>query len=326
VAATQNGLIQAADYNSLQATVAKILGTTYDSANPNYNYGLTTQINSSQLVLTPTPPVVSATEWANLKLDILAAAAHQGTTGSISALVNQTLSSGSTINASDQTAFTNAITVIDTNRTKATTLTQYNPGLTNSRTTSWGSSSKTTVTHTFTLTWPDAASARYFFNLGSIIQFSASRADTPTAGSGTDQNVSWTNGLSLMGTVTYGVGGILTGYGSGTPSANVGWYDLTSTNKQIFTKTNMISSTNMYTANDYTISAKCNVASNSAGTANSITFTIDFKDDTKNQSVYDSVDGTLTSTISISKGTITDSSTLYTAPQPTATQGTLLAN
>lgn len=322
---SQGGLIQAADYNNLQATVAKILGTTYDSAAPDYNYGLTTQINSSQISISPTPKTITASDWTKLQLDILAAAAHQGTTSLISALVSQTISQSATILASDQTNFINAVNIIQTNRTTAATRSAYDPGLTNYRDASWGSNTKTTITHTFTLTWATAAEARYFFNLGSIIQFSASQSGgTPSW----KQNANWANALSAMGTINYGVGGCF-GNSAGTPSLNVGWYNLTDTNKQIFTKggiaDNTLTNPNTYINNDYTISAKCNVASNSTGTANSITFTIDFNDDSKNAtSSYDYLDGRFTSTVSISKGTITDSSTLYTAPQPTATQGTLL--
>jgi hypothetical protein len=314
-------LIQAADYNSLQTTVAKILGTAYDSANPSYNYGLTTQINSSQISVGSD---ISHVEWTNLQLDILAAAAHQGTTSQISALVSQTIAAGATINASDQTTFINAINVINTNRNTAVTFSSYDPVLTNSRTAAWGSLSKPTVTHSFTLTWTDAPSARYFFNMGSIVQFAASRS----GGSGTTQDSNWTSALSGMKTISYGVNGCSLQTGAtGTVSANVGWYSLKNTDQQVFTQ----SGSGTYAANDYTIKARCNVAGaagtvNTAGTANSITFTIYFNDDAKNANTgYDYVDGTLTSTIGIALGTITDKSTLYTAPQPAATNITVLA-
>lgn len=315
---SQGGLIQAADYNTLQSTVAKILGITYDSAAPNYNYGLTTQVNSSQISISPTPKLIQAVDWTNLQLDILSAAAHQGTTSLITALVNQTISQNATINASDQTAFINAVSIIDTNRTTAATRTQYDPGLTNSRTTSWGSSTKTTISHTFTLTWANSNDARYFFNLGSIIQFSASQSGGTA---GWTQNANWAAALLAMGTISYGINGCF-GQTAGTASTGVGWYSLTNVNSQIFTK----SGSSTYLNNDYTIYARCNVASNGTGTATSITFTINFNDDAKNSTNgYDFVDGTFTSTISISKGTITDKSTLFTAPQPTAAQGTLLS-
>lgn len=317
--ATTGGLIQAADYNSLQATVAKILGTSYDSANPSYNYGLTTQINSSQLSLTPPLPTITIADWTKLQLDIIAAANHQGTASSISALVNQNIAAGATIRATDQDAFVSAISVINTNRTTAATRSAYNPSLTNSRTTSWGSSAKTSVSHSFTLSWANAASARYFFNLGSIVQFSASQSGGTA---GWTQNANWAAALSAMGTISYGVNGCF-GHSAGTPSANVGWYNLTSVNQQLYTK----SGSSTYLNNDYTIYAACNVANNATGTATSITFTINFNDDAKNSANgFDFIDGTLTSTIGISLGTITDSGTLFTAPQPSVAQGTLLAN
>jgi hypothetical protein len=317
------GLMQAADYNSLQASVAKILGNTYDPANPSYNYGLTTQINSSQIVqVNGKFPRVSAADWTNLQLDILAAAAHQGTTSQISALVSQTIATGARVRAADQTAFVNAINVIRINRNLASTVSSYDPGLTNSRTTTWGSPAKTTVTHSFTLTWPDSNSARYFFNMGSIVQFAASRSG---GSAGWAQNANWTSALSAMGTISYGINGCF-GQSGGTVSSNVGWYNLTNVNQQIFTKAGSSGSSSYYLSNDYTIYARCNVASNATGTANSVTFTINFNDDGKNSlRGYDFVDGTLTSTINIAKGTITDNSILYTAPQPTATQGTILS-
>lgn len=317
--ATTGGLIQAADYNSLQATVAKILGTSYDSANPSYNYGLTTQINSSQLSLTPPLPTITILNWTKLQLDIIAAANHQGTASLISALVNQDIAAGATIRATDQDAFVSAVSVITTNRTTAATRSAYNPSLTNSRSTSWGSSAKTSVSHSFTLSWASAAAARYFFNLGSIIQFSASQSGGTA---GWTQNANWAAALSAMGTISYGVNGCF-GYSAGTPSANVGWYSLTSVNQQLYTK----SGSSTYLNNDYTIYAACNVGNNATGTATAITFTINFNDDAKNSANgFDFIDGTLTSTIGISLGTITDSSTLFTAPQPSVAQGTLLAN
>jgi hypothetical protein len=173
-------------------------------------------------------------------------------------------------------------------------------GVTSTRTTSWTA----TVQHVFTVTFANANAARFFFNSGGEIRFAGSRS----GGSSTDQNTDWTNLLSNAGTVKFAEGAT-TYTGSGGTAAAVGFDDLTTSNQQIFTATGSGS----YSANDWTIEAKADAA---YGSATVITFYVYFKDDHAAQTGNytggglgnapnegagwtgaDSVDGTLTSTI-----------------------------
>jgi len=114
--------------------------------------------------------------------------------------------------------------------------------------------------------------------------------------------------LSNAGTVKFAEGAT-TYTGSGGTAASVGFDDLTTSNQQIFTATG----TGSYSANDWTIEAKADAA---YGSATVLTFTVYFKDDhaaatgnytggglgtAPNEGAgwtgADSVDGTLTSTI-----------------------------
>ncbi|NBP55170.1 hypothetical protein EBU71_01290, partial [bacterium] len=142
---------------------------------------------------------------------------------------------------------------------------------------------KNNAGHTVTVNFDSANDARYFFNAGGALIFSASRTGgTVAPGIGLNQNTSWT---TLLNTVT-----------TEAPTFDrPDFYALTNTFSTFYNK----NATGTYAANYYRISAKSNVANNSQGGATQIEFKIDFIDayNDGNTVGYDGVDGTLTSTI-----------------------------
>ena len=98
-------------------------------------------------------------------------------------------------------------------------------GNTKTYTSAWANSLSATSTYTFA----NEGACRGYFNGGGRIGFSASRS----GGSSTTQNTNWTNTLSAMGDVT-----ILhnTGAGSSGTNAGVGFYELTTSYKTLWTK------------------------------------------------------------------------------------------
>jgi hypothetical protein len=163
---------------------------------------------------------------------------------------------------------------------------------TQSRTGAWATQSQCTLTVTFTggytgtldgtpWTATPADHARHFFNSGSKIRFTSSR----TGGTVSPQNNAWTNLLSTaIGTVNFG---------ANTPSA-VNFYTLTTSYQQIY----QLASSTPYSANYYAIEALCNCtdATNTNGTASTVTFRITWRDDYTDPGAPapgDSVDGTL---------------------------------
>ena len=156
---------------------------------------------------------------------------------------------------------------------------------TGSRTTAWNG----TITHTVTVSFGSADAARFFFNTGSEIRFSASRANGSTSAFGT-KNYSWTSALNGMGTIKFGHDST-TCTGTGTASTSFGYNQLGLTRTLIFTKY-----TDTYTPNQYQIEAAF-----ADGTFSSIIFYIYFEDISGQPNapwgIDENVDGDLTSTV-----------------------------
>tara|TARA_Y100000592_G_scaffold99521_1_gene175856 strand:- start:1190 stop:2122 length:933 start_codon:yes stop_codon:yes gene_type:complete len=282
----QGDTITASDYNTFATNVNTIIGT----GSGDSGYGL------SEIAAVSAGNTITAAQWNSLLTGLQKAANHQGTT--LTNASNSVSQGGNILPLSNLEA---DITLITTNKlTAAGSNMATDTGITSSKTSSWSG----TENHIFTVTFASANAARHFFNSGGEIRLAASRS----GGSSTDQNTDWTNLLSNMGTVKFAEGAT-TYTGSGGTAAAVGFDDLTTSNQQIFTATGSGS----YSANDYTVNAKADAA---YGSATVLTFTVDFKDDhaastgtftggglgtAPNEGTgwtgADSVDGTLTSTI-----------------------------
>ncbi len=268
--------VYAAEYNAIQVKAATLLGT--GSGTTGYGQTLAGPVKA---IGNP----VAAAEWNALRNDIINIKLHQD--GSQPTLTSP--STGDPIKYGSSHPNTSYNTMVD-----GALPTKFNIGagrsvvtskLTKARTGDWSVKSYCTATMTFTT----AALARYYFNSAGKFRIASSRTD----GTAKDQNTAWTNLLSAAGTVELGA----------QTSALKEVYELTDSYQVLYTATD----TGAYTGNVYRISAKCDVANNSAATARIFYIYVEFIDgyeDTYPEGApYDVVDGTLTVTLDEFKAT-----------------------
>lgn len=122
-----------------------------------------------------------------------------------------------------------------------------------------------TITNTVTLTWQSADAARFFFNSGGQIRFSASL----TPGASNLKNNSWQTMLTNMGTITMNYNSTTYSGTNGTPSSAIGFFQLTSSQQLLFRKS---TEQPTYTPNQY------NIYANTAAGGAAIIFSIQFAD------------------------------------------------
>ena len=279
--------IAATDYNAIRNKIAEILGT----GTGQKGYGQT--IASSAVFAGNN---ITKNQWDLLRYDLINALVHQD--GVLPTIV--TLAANNVVGYGAGNVNTNYDTLAErsiSNRFNigagqsiviSPTLVDSGTSLptavlgTQSRTGAWATQSQCTMTVSFA----SANTARYFFNSGSKIRFTSSR----TGGTVSPQNNAWTNLLSTtIGTVNFG---------ANAPSA-VNFYTLTTSYQQIY----QLASSTPYSANYYAIDALCNCtdATNTNGTASTVTFRITWRDDYTDPGAPapgDSVDGTLNISIS----------------------------
>ena len=287
----QGDVITATDYNNFVANVNAVIGT----GSGDKGYGL------SEVSTVSAGGTIQASDWNSLLSGLQKGANHQGTT--LTNASNTVSTGGNIVPLSNLEA---DITLIDTNRLNAAgaNMSTGVAGVTSTRTTQWN----TSVTHTFTVTYASANAARHFFNSGGKIKMAFARS----GGSSTNQNTSWTNLFSDLGTVSMAANGTtISGSSQGGNGANGsrGFHQLNGTPAEIL---NTTSSTADYTANDLDIKASVSGAV--------VTITITLNDDHAAETGNytggglgsapnegqawtgtDSVDGTLTSTVTFGK-------------------------
>ena len=287
----QGDVITATDYNNFVANVNAVIGT----GSGDKGYGL------SEVSTVSAGGTIQASDWNSLLSGLQKGANHQGTT--LTNASNTVSTGGNIVPLSNLEA---DITLIDTNRLNAAgaNMSTGVAGVTSTRTTSWN----TSVTHTFTVTYASANAARHFFNSGGKIKMAFSRS----GGTSSNQNTSWTNLFSDLGTVSMAANGTtISGSSQGGNGANGsrGFHQLNGTPAEIL---NTTSSTADYTANDLDIKASVSGAV--------VTITITLNDDHAAETGNytggglgsapnegqawtgtDSVDGTLTSTVTFDK-------------------------
>lgn len=301
---SQGGIIQATDYNTLRSTVSNLLGTT---GSGDYGYGQT--VTADTAVIADSTIVSAATtttkQWVALYNDMKKIADHQGGTSttainSLTTAYTNNIKSGSIIQYSDINLISTTLTTLVNNRLNIVAgqysdenlLDSVGAVITSTRSTQWGAPNKTTVQHSFRVTFASANDARYFFNAGGQIRFSASR----TGGTSTTQNNDWSNLLTAMGTIAFGQASVTASSGN----TQYGFKDITS-GTLVYSKGGYNATGGAsYSNNDYNITATKN--------DEVLSFNIYFNDDAKNQTnqtwgLYDYVDGTLTSTIQIRRPT-----------------------
>jgi len=273
-------LITAADYNSIQSAIDLVMGTSASG------YGQT--LASSQVTQAS---VVSVTQWNNLRTDILKARQHQtgnDESASLTVPVNTLVISEAT-----RAQYASVAATASSNSFDIGTLEGGVESLASrQRTTTWSG----TVTNTVTVTFASALQARYFFNAGGQIRMSASRVNNPSDldssyPDSSSKITTWTNMLSGMGTIflNHTLTGTVSGASSPGTGTSIGFYDLTTSDQQIYNKP---APSGSYSLNSYVINAR--VDSVSSPTA--ITFTIQFKDDASG-GIDEPIPGILTSTV-----------------------------
>lgn len=262
-------LIQAADFNNIRDKMVLVMST------GSTGYGQTDLLS----VAATADAQISTTLMDNLRSDMLRARQHQ--TG-----VDE---SGNLTDASTTTTVSEAIylqydtfaDLITTNRLSCADNQRSAESLISS--TPWTSNWNGTLYHQVTVTFTTALIAKYFFNSGGQIRFSASRTGTAA----NTKDTEWTNMLG-NGTTPSGMGTIFfdytqTGTVSGTAAvgrqgtgSSIGFYDLTTTNQQIYITT---AAAGTYSSNDYNIQARVNTAFGSGTEPTQIIFTFQFRDD-----------------------------------------------
>ena len=151
-------------------------------------------------------------------------------------------------------------------------------------TSAWSNS----LTATLTVTFSNSDEARHFFNSGGKIRLTSSL----TGGAVTAQYTAWVNILNSIGTRSFGAD----------TSPTVNYYTLTDN----FQTYHQVSLSTPYSANEYRLEARTNVANNSTGTATQLFLRVTLTDSYVDPDVAtgnveppgDSVDGTLTIAVS----------------------------
>ena len=231
----QFGTIAAADFNTLvggePTSTANTLNATWATGSGAAGYGQTAQANVS------VGQTIGASEWANLVNRTASAASHQG-----SSITSVTAPSAGGVITYLSAIPTNLQTIYTNRRNAATQSSTTSNAVVSGAT--W--SSLATFTHTATFANGDAA--RYFFNSGGQLAITVSHANT-TSGINLLLNQLCTNvGTVVLSSVTSGSATIagtsyngVTKVGGGgnapTISTNSGYYNLTTSNANVFYQT-----------------------------------------------------------------------------------------
>lgn len=269
--AGQGTLILALDYNTIQSKIAQIMGV------GSGNYGYNQQVLSSQ---TSVNQEITALQWQNLYNDLIKARGHQTGVNETGNLTYPTTSI--TIKESDRAAYQAYVNLIDSHRLDVppsgqATLETYATG---TRTQQWNG----TVTHSVTITFASADTARSFFNAGGYLQFSAS--ETPDISN--LKNNSWQTMLANMGYIRMNYNSTTnTGNSNGVTTTSIGYLNLTTSPQLIFQK---LTEQPTYSPNQYDIYANVNA------TGSQLVFSIQFADLSVG-TVDENVTGTLTSIV-----------------------------
>lgn len=287
---TTGNLIEASDYNTIMLNGTNKFNTVWGTGSGDAGYG---QTAVSTVAVGAT---VTATQWSTLLTRINSARAHQG--GAAFGMTSPT--AGNTISV-----ISNLVTNIDTLYTNRLSAAAVAAGVTTN--TSGTGTWTTATTHTITVTFSSADGARYFFNCGGYIEI-----DPAISGySARAKNRSWDALIQMFGQLR--ISAQTASMQNQTTSATVteahtsnnaaaaaiGYYDLTTTNQLVVTKT-LTTSGSPYlspSANNITVNVRSNGVQGSNGdTGTILTITVAYNDaaaDTSPSSL-DVVDGTLT--------------------------------
>ena len=301
----QGDTIQASDYNTFAGNVNTIIGTGSNDS----GYGL------SEIATISAGDTITAAQWNSLLSGLQKAAGHQGST--VTNASNTVTTGGNILPLSNLEA---DITTITTNKLTAAgaNLSTGVAGTSSTRSTAWTGQ----VTHQFTINYGSENAARHFFNSGGRITMVFSRS----GGSSTAQNTSWTNLLSGIGTASFGHTDTTASAGG----TSIGFHDLTSSDQTILSSA---VGSGDYAANDLLIQANADgsglvtvkICFNDDHVAETGTYTGGGLGNSPNEGQAwtgtDSVDGTLTSTITFTKA---DNASFVQVANPTFTNTSTL--
>jgi hypothetical protein len=230
----QFGTIQSSDYNTLVGAAtggtANVLNTVWSTGSSGAGYGQTAEANVA------VGDTITASKWANLITKTSNSASHQSS--SITAVTAP--ASGNTI-VYNANVVTNLQTIY-TNRLNAVT-----QSATSSNTATYGSTWLNAITFTHTVTFANGDAARFFFNSGGQLAITCAHP----AGSGINlllNNLASNVGTVVLSAPTSGAANIAgtsyngvtkVGGGGSTPviSTNSGYYNLTTSNANVFYQT-----------------------------------------------------------------------------------------
>lgn len=214
------------DYNTIQSTLAKVLGPPTD-ATPQYGYNQL--VTSSQVAVSN---IVTLSQWTNLRSDMIRARGHQ--TGSASESNNISLpTSLSLITEATRSEYLTYANLIDTYRQTLGSSGQYSiePVVSAQRIDDWNGN----IFSTITMNFGDNPTMRAFFNAGGVIKFDVNMTGTFNSFSTVKDNT-WTTMFSQMGQITFDRAGTTLAQGSLGTTTNVGFFNLTNSYQTIFTK------------------------------------------------------------------------------------------
>lgn len=261
-------LIRTVDYNSIQTAISTVLGTGSGSS----GYGQTVQ--SSPVV---EGDKVTEEQWDALRYDLVNARIHQtGVVPTITDIEDGEILSYSSSYEAQYTTLSDSATTDKLSIASGQYVTET--GATYSQTVSFSNYAQVS----FTITFANANTARFFFNSGGKIRFTSTFS--PTASFPTTQERTWRDTLSGTSAISFGATG------------GVNFYTLT-TSDQTFSTT---SNSSPYSNNYWYLRARCNVADNSNGGATTVTFTSLYQDnytDPGPPSPGDGVTGTMALTV-----------------------------
>jgi hypothetical protein len=285
--AGQNTLILATDYNVIQSKIASVMG----EGSGLKGYGQT--VASGQV-----GPFskITASQWNNLRNDILRARQHQTGQDMTSSLI--VANASTTITDAQRAAL--MIMAQDAENPAnylvspppASELARSDLVQEQVRTQKWNGR----ITQTITVIWPTANDARYFFNSGGNIEFSSSFSPSVPGLKG----ISWSTLLQNMSTFRFNYTGVFT-TGSAFTGTD-GFYELTTIPTIIAQKE---TSSTAYLPNEYYITASVN--STLANERRIITFVINWDDRSGKPPSFpdpgfgidEDVEGTLTSRVQV---------------------------
>lgn len=239
--------IGAVDFVTIQDKAQSLLGT----GSGTRGYGQTVQ--SADVF---TGNTITKAQWDLLRYDIVNIRYHQD--GDIPPIV--TVNVGDLIGYGAGSPNSNYDTLLETaiaNRFKISPSTSViNSVGSATYTSAWSNS----ATFTLTVTFADADQARYFFNSGGKIRL----VTTIAGGSASAQQNAWTNLLNAVGTQSFGA--------DTHPTFN--YYTMTDQYQAFFQQ----SLSTPYSANNYKLEAKTDVADNSTGTATKVYIKVTLSD------------------------------------------------